>query len=88
MVVVAKKSFNKDIKKINDVKLANKIKEVILSVEKANAVTLIYNVKKLKGTANAYRIRIGDYRLGFFLINSVVELTVFAHRKEIYKYFP
>ena len=88
MIVFAKKSFNKDIEKINDNKLAKKIKGVILSVEKANAIIQIHNVKKLKGTANAYRIRIGDYRLGFFFINNVVELTAFAHRKEIYRYFP
>ena len=44
-------------------------------------------VKKLKGKENAYRIRVGDYRVIYdifdnFLIVNVVEV---GHRKNIYK---
>ena len=88
MLVVAKKSFNKDIEKIKDKKLAIKIKEVIESLQKENTIEAITNTKKLKGSINAYRIRIGDYRLGFFLKENTIELTAFAHRKDIYKRFP
>jgi mRNA-degrading endonuclease RelE of RelBE toxin-antitoxin system len=88
MLVIVKKSFNKDIEKVNDKKLAIKIKEVIDSLQKAEAIIDIPNTKKLKGSANAYRIRIGAYRLGFFLTENVIELTVFLHRKDMYKIFP
>ncbi|WP_374754821.1 type II toxin-antitoxin system RelE family toxin [Dyadobacter psychrophilus] len=44
--------------------------------------------KKLKGFSNAYRIRIGDYRVGIFVENNIVELARIAHRKDIYKVFP
>lgn len=79
MIVETKKSFNKDIEKIKDRKLALKIKDAILSVENANMLNHIHNIKKLKGDPNAYRIRIGDYRLGFFFKNFV--FLYFQHFK-------
>jgi mRNA interferase RelE/StbE len=48
----------------------------------------IKNVKKLKGFSNAYRIRIGDYRIGVTFENNIVKFARVAHRKEIYKIFP
>ena len=88
MLVTAKKSFNKDMEKIKDKKLALRIKNIIDSLKNSDTIELMPNIKKLKGSINAYRIRIGDYRLGFFLKENTVELTAFAHRKSIYKYFP
>jgi mRNA interferase RelE/StbE len=88
MLVVATKSFNKDILSIKDKKLLKKIEGTIQKIEAAKTFSEIQNLKKMIGAVNAYRIRIGDYRLGFYFINGVVQLTVFASRKEIYKYFP
>ena len=88
MLVTVKKSFNKDIEKIKDKKLALKIQEILDSLQNVETITAFSNTKKIKGSANAYRIRIGDYRLGFFLNENKVELTVFAHRKDMYKFFP
>ena len=88
MKIEAKKSFNKDIEKITDRKLALRIKSILLYIESVKNTIEIPNLKKMHGADNAYRIRIGDYRLGFFLVNGIVELTIFAHRKEIYRYFP
>ena len=88
MLVTAKKSFNKDIEKIKDRKLAVRINNIIDTLQKADTIESLPNTKKLKGAANAYRIKTGDYRLCFFLKENTVELTAFAHRKDIYKYFP
>jgi mRNA interferase RelE/StbE len=88
VLVTVKKSFNKDIEKIKDKKLALRIRNIIISLQNADTIELLLGTKKLKGSKNAYRIRIGDYRLGFFLKENTVELTAFAHRKDIYKYFP
>jgi len=88
MIVVATKSFSKDISKIRDKKLAQKIEDAIQKLEQANFLTEIQQLKKMTGSPNAYRIRIGDYRLGFYMINDTIQLTVFANRKEVYKYFP
>jgi mRNA-degrading endonuclease RelE of RelBE toxin-antitoxin system len=48
----------------------------------------IGNLKKLKGDENAYRIRIGDYRLGIFFDGETVIFARVLHRKDIYRYFP
>ena len=88
MQVIVKESFNKDIEKLKDKKLAAKLKEVIGSLQNIQTITALPNTKKIKGSINAYRIRIGDFRLGFFLNENTIELTVFVHRKDIYKIFP
>jgi len=42
----------------------------------------------VKGFPGYFRIRVGDYRLGFSFHNDTVTLIRFLHRKEIYRYFP
>lgn len=49
----------------------------------------ISHCKKLKGFSDYYRKRIGDYRLGFQLIDeNTITLILFCHRAEIYTKFP
>jgi mRNA interferase RelE/StbE len=48
----------------------------------------ITNLKKLKNYENAYRIRIGDYRIGCVYDGEIVTFQRVLHRKEIYRYFP
>lgn len=48
----------------------------------------IANVKKLKGYKIYYRYKIGDYRLGFKLVDNEITLLIILHRKEIYRQFP
>ena len=88
MLVVATKSFNKDISKIKDKKLLLKIDDIIQKMESSKSLSEIHNLKKLSGAQNAYRVRIGEYRLGFYFTDGAIKLIVFAARKEIYKYFP
>ena len=43
----------------------------------------------MQGFQTFYRVRIGDYRLGFELIDKETVLFILvSHRKDIYKYFP
>jgi mRNA interferase RelE/StbE len=89
MKVVFLNSFKKDIIKITDLKLKAKIKSVIIELENADNLNQTSNLKKMKGYPNAYRIRIGDYRLGFYLDNdNGIELARFVKRNDIYKLFP
>ena len=88
MLVTAKKSFNIDIEKIKDKKIVLRIKNLIVSLLKVYSIESLPNVKKMKGASNAFRIKLGDYKLGFFLKGDTLEFTAFAHRKDIYKYFP
>ncbi len=91
MQVVTTPSFNKDISDISKIKdrtLARRIEKVIEMMLAAPNITSVTGVKKLEGSTNAYRIRIADYRLGFFLEGKTIRLAVFAHRKDIYRHFP
>ncbi|MEH1816051.1 MAG: type II toxin-antitoxin system RelE/ParE family toxin [Nostoc sp.] len=44
-------------------------------------------VKKLKGKENAYRIRVGDYRVIYDIFDDILVVNVVevGHRKNIYK---
>jgi mRNA interferase RelE/StbE len=80
--------FQKDISKIDSSELKRKLTEVIKDVENAAELTEIKDLKKLRGHSTAFRIRIGDYRIGIFFENEIVEFARFVHRKDIYKVFP
>ena len=89
MIVEFDKSFFKSLSKIKNNSLLNKIKEVVIEIEESKNLKTIRNVKKLYGYKNYYRVRIGDYRLGFETIyTNTVRLIIIKHRKEIYKQFP
>ena len=57
-------------------------------METATSITEITGVKKLSGHKTYYRIRIGDYRMGFEKIGERIRLIVIANRKDIYTIFP
>lgn len=80
--------FNRDLDRIHLKSVKNSIGEVIDTVKASNSITKIANIKKLKGFRSAYRIRIGEYRIGIFVEGSHVEFARVLHRKEIYRYFP
>ncbi len=82
------KKFSKDIEVVNAKSVKLSLMKLIEQIEKVENLDKISNTKKLKGHRNAYRIRIGDYRLGFFYENSTIILARFLHRKDIYKLFP
>lgn len=88
MKIEFRESFINDIKKIKDKKLQNRIKEIIIKVEKANLKDIILEFKKLKGTKNFYSYRIGDYRIGVVIEKDKLIFVRFLHRKDIYRYFP
>lgn len=83
-----RKTFEKDLRKINDKSLLAKVKSVITDVEEATSLDDIANLKKLKGYEGYFRIRIGDYRLGIFLDGETILFVRIIHRREFYRYFP
>lgn len=89
MNVIFDRSFNKSIDKVNDKLVKEKLSTLIVSMEQAKSISELTAIKPMKGHAGYYRIRIGDYRVGFELINSnEILLILVAHRKDIYKRFP
>ena len=45
------------------------------------------NIKKLQGLKDSYRLRLGDYRILYRLINKqlIIEVINIAHRREAYR---
>ena len=80
--------FSKDLDAIKDNKIKLALKQLIINLETIKTLAEISKLKKLKGHKTAYRIRLGDYRVGFYFENNIIELARFIHRKDIYKYFP
>jgi mRNA interferase RelE/StbE len=43
------------------------------------------DIKKLKGSRNQYRLRVGNYRVLFELEGDTITVYALGHRKDIYK---
>jgi mRNA-degrading endonuclease RelE of RelBE toxin-antitoxin system len=82
-------TFIKDIKSLKSISSYSAIKNLvftdILAVQNLKEIS---NLKKLKGDDSAYRIRVGDYRIGFFLEDDTINFARVLHRREFYRYFP
>ena len=76
-----RKSAIKDLKKLSpDQK--KKIHSKILSLKGFPDVT---NIKKLTNFEPAYRLRIGNYRVLFDVVDNCIEIGRVLHRRESYK---
>ncbi len=80
--------FSKDIDRISIKSVRSNLVKLISSIESAENLNKIPNLKKLAGHRSAYRVRIADYRVGFFYENNKVIFARIVHRKDIYKVFP
>ncbi|BAZ29115.1 hypothetical protein NIES4074_15530 [Cylindrospermum sp. NIES-4074] len=62
---------------------------VFQELESENPFDLGY-LEKMKGYADKYKIRVGDYRIGITLDKETQTLICqrIAHRKDIYRVFP
>ena len=88
MKLLFEKKFLKEVSNLNDAKLQISIEEIINESERAQNTSQIKNIKKLKGFKNAYRIRVGEYRIGILIEKNTIIFVRFLHRREVYKYFP
>lgn len=80
--------FSKDIDLLNLKSDKAKLLKLIQLIEVSKSLSEIPKLKKLTGHKNAYRIRIGNYRVGFFFQEETVLFARVVHRQEIYKVFP
>ena len=80
--------FSKDLDSIKKESTKQAILATIEELEQAENLSELRGLKKLVGHSSAFRIRIGDYRLGFFFEKDGVLLGRIAHRKDIYSLFP
>jgi mRNA interferase RelE/StbE len=88
MIVEFLARFSKDLDVIQDSNIKQKLIEVIEEIESIDKLSNLKNIKKLKGFKSAFRLKLGDYRIGFFFENQKIIFARIVHRKEIYKIFP
>jgi mRNA interferase RelE/StbE len=89
MIVEFDKSFEKSLDHLKNPIILKRLENVIIQIEKASSLTQVSNIKKLSGFSDYYRIRIGDYRIGFESIDiTTIRFIVITHRKDIYRIFP
>ena len=89
MEVEYKPSFIKDFNKIKKRKDQEGVYKICFEdILKIDDLSEIRNLKKIKGYDHYYRIRRGDYRIGFkFDGNRIIFMRV-LRRDSIYSYFP
>lgn len=81
------RSFDKDLSKV-DPGTRKKVLHIVQVLEYAGSLDELHQVKKMSGYRDAYRVRLGDYRLGLYLVGSKIQLARLLHRKEVYRFFP
>ena len=82
-------SFIKDLKKLKKTPIYPEIRKLAFqTIPDYQNIIECKNLKKIKGHKDAYRIRVGDYRLGIFIDNEIVTFSRVLHRKDVYRYFP
>ena len=82
------KSFVRDLRRVRDGNLLARVKAVLVELENTDILDSISSVKVMKGHPDYFRIRIGDYRLGFKRIDGGVRIIRFLSRGDIYRKFP
>ena len=88
MEVAFLRKFSKDIESISQPAIKQRILDLIEEVNQATTLQDLPNVKALSGFSDAYRIRVGNYRVGIFLEENTVVFARVAHRSKIYRLFP
>jgi mRNA interferase RelE/StbE len=83
-----RESFEKDLSAVTDAGLLRRVQKVIEQVEAARTFREIANLKRLDAKGKYFRIRLGDYRLGFVFEHGAVTFVRCLPRREIYRYFP
>ncbi len=88
MITRFKPQFSKDVARLPTSSVKAEIAAVIQAVEAAANLSSVPNIKKLRGYKTAYRIRVGDFRIGVVLLDQLVVFVRVANRRDIYKLFP
>ena len=88
MKIIYTKAITKDVQKLKDKKLISKITVVINEMKNISKLEELKATKKMTGHPFAYRVRIGNYRLGFYCEKNTIILARFVKRNDIYRLFP
>ena len=83
-----RKSFARDLKKIKDQSLLDRVAQAIERVEAAAQLQDAGDVKKLGGSGNYFRIRVGGYRIGLAVQDDTVVFMRCLPRRDLYRFCP
>ncbi|MCB0794858.1 MAG: type II toxin-antitoxin system RelE/ParE family toxin [Flavobacteriales bacterium] len=81
------RAFEKDLTRSNAA-MRKKVLQLINKLESMDGLDGLPQARRLSGHKDAYRIRIGDHRLGCFVSGEKVLFARLLHRKEVYRFFP
>ena len=87
MQILFTRMFLKDLEKLTDQRLKSDLKNAVEKFEVANNLFEMTGIKKLKGHKTAFRLRIGNYKIGFHFDNDCIKMTRFLKRDAIYDFF-
>jgi len=90
MEISFKKNFIKDFEKLPEV-IKNKTREICFDIfPKIKKLSEFdrYPFKKMKGYNLYYRIKVGEFRIGFREDNGKIKFMRVLNRKDIYRHFP
>jgi len=79
-----KASAKKELRKIDK----QKIPKILKAIENLSSNPHPLNHKKILGTQHNFRIRVGDYRVIYFIEDEklIIEIIRVRHRKEVYSH--
>jgi len=80
--IFIERNANKQIERL-DGDTKGRVMDALKELEKGFSARL--DIKKLKGTKDHYRIRVGDYRILFVLESNVTFVYDISHRRNVYK---
>lgn len=84
-----RRSFERDLRKIRDTKLLERIKQSIHEIESAEDLSQLKGVlKKMKGATGFYRVRVGTYRIILEAQATKAEFVRVLPRGEAYRLGP
>lgn len=82
-----RKKFEKDLSKLSS-EVKEEIENLLIQIADSDNLNN-FDIKKMKGYKSYYRLRMGDYRIGFEKIDkNIIDILRVAKRDEIYKIFP
>ncbi len=79
------KDFEKSLSKIKNKAFISSLQLLTIKIINAKNLDEIPNIKPLKGHKNYFRIRKGEYRIGFKYRANTIILLFAGHRKDVYK---
>ena len=90
MKLVFTSRFEKDLLSIRDKAVKANVLAALVRLKRASRLDEAGDITKLKGSKNAFRLKVGNFRIGFYLTADTITLTLgrFVDRKDIYRLFP